>query len=469
MSAEMPTQLDALPVEMVAHVALFLNRHRCHRWHSHPIEDNCLLALRCVSRTGLDAVRRAIKNHPLDHVRFENGSGAQKITAVGKVLGSGCRRLCYAAAPDAQMVGPEEESPEAVDALRQFVVDTQGRLRELSLSGSLISTQLFLEICSGCPQLKVLETYWGLEHATWTWTSGEADLDDFAAALSRACPLLETVEIQTAELVSPAETYAMHFPNLKCLEFEVDTGEVHVPSRFDKIEAAAHQCVGAEELGLCHCNVSADLAERLVRTPLQNRIKSLNLRRAEVSEETLLRLAAGLEALMDIIFPYEFSGSPEWFISLARARPALKELHFEFEAALIDDACVAAMCENFALEALSIDDNSRLTPAVVDIIVQSPTAATLSRACFSNTIAFSSAGILRLARGCPRLAQLHWQVKGMTPLGTAWPEGTQHGKNVDDLNAILKARGRGRAVNPFKKFGPDPQPHPYIIGAFRNA
>ena len=460
MSAEMPTQLDALPVEMVAHVALFLNRHRCHRWHSHPIEDNCLLALRCVSRTGLDAVRRAIKNHPLDHVRFENGSGAQKITAVGKVLGSGCRRLCYAADPDAQMVGPEEESPEAVDALRQFVVDTQGRLRELSLSGSLISTQLFLEICSGCPQLKSLDASWGLEHATWTWTSGEADLDDFAAALSRACPLLETVEIQRAELVSPAETYAMHFPNLKLLNFEVEELDPgYAPSRFDKIEATARQCVGAEELGLSRCIVSADLAERLIRTPLQSRIKSLYLNDAFISSQTILQFAASLEVLKDILFPDNFSASPEFFRSLARARPSLKELYFG-DAATLDDASVAAICENLKLEALTIDWNDTLTPDVVDIILGSPTAATLSRACFSNTIAFSSAGILRLARGCPRLAQLHWHVKGMTPLGTAWPEGTQHGKNVDDLNALLKARGSGRAINPFKKFGPEP---------FRNA
>jgi hypothetical protein len=459
MSAEMPTQLDALPVEMVAHVALFLNRHRCRRWHSHPIEDNCLLALRCVSRTGLDAVRRAIKNHPLDHVRFENGSGAQKITAVGKVLGSGCRRLCYAAALDAQMVGPEEESPEALDALRQFVVDTQGRLRELKLNCSSISTQLFLEICSGCPQLKLLEAYWGLEHATWTWTSGEADLDDFAAALSRACPLLETVEIQRAELVSTAETYAMHFPNLKFLNFEVEELDPgYAPSRFDKIEAAAQLCVGAEELGLSRCTVSAALAERLLRTPLQSRIKSLYFGFAEVSDQTLLRLAAGLKALREIIFPFEFSGSPEFFISLARARPALKKLSFEAKAALIDDACVAAMCESFALEALSIFDNSSLTPAVVDIILRSPTAETLLSADFYHNQALTSAGILRLVRGCPRLRNVTWYGSGLTPLGYDSLDGTLHGKNVDDLNALLKARGSGRAINPFKKFGPNPLP-----------
>ena len=80
----MSTQLDVLPIEMLAHVALFL-----HRNHKYNKTDNGLLALRSASRAGLDAVRRAIKSHPMDHVRFESGSGAQKITAVGKVLGSG--------------------------------------------------------------------------------------------------------------------------------------------------------------------------------------------------------------------------------------------------------------------------------------------------------------------------------------------------------------------------------------------
>ena len=446
----MSTQLDALPVEMLAHVALFL-----HRNHKYNKTDNGLLALRSASRAGLDAVRRAIKSHPMDHVRFESGSGAQKITAVGKVLGSGCRGLSYAAAPG----NWAEETPEALDALRQFiVVETQGRLRELSLNCSSISTQLFLEICSGCPQLKGLDAGFGLSNFA------RADVDDFAAALSRSCPLLESVDIQRGELVSQAETYARHFPNLKCLDFEVETteGPLYEPSRFDKIEAAARQCVGAEALNLGWCAVSADLAERLIRTPLQSRIKSLYFGFADVSEQTLLRLAVGLQALRDISFPDDFSGSPEFFRSLARARPALKELRIGEEADLLDDACVAAICENFALEDLSIDCNDTLTPSVIDIILRSPTAETLSSACFHNTSGFTSAGILRLVRGCPRLRKLWWYESGLTPLGTAWPEGTQHGKNVDDLNALLKERGRGLAVtssvDPFKKFGPDPLP-----------
>ena len=116
------------------------------------------------------------------------------------------------------------------------------------------------------------------------------------------------------------------------------------------------------------------------------------------------------------------------------------------------------MCENLKLEALHIDDNNTLTNAVVDIILRSPTAATLSFVSFSCTPGVNSAGILRLARGCPRLAQMYWHVQGMTPLGYDSLDGTLHGKNVDDLLALLKERS-GQSdwhgyVDPFKTFGP---------------
>ena len=434
----MPTQLDALPNEMLAHVALFVDRHR---WHSHPIEDNGLLALRSVSHACLDAARRAIKNHPTNDVIFFSASDARQITTVGKVLGSGCQRLEYQGTAN-------KLSPDKLHALGQFiVVENRGRLRELILGGSSISAQTFLGICRACPLLKELRAAWELPNIA------SADVDDFAAALSRSCPLLESVEIQRDELLSPAETYAMHFPNLKFLNLEVEDAEVgYAPSRLDKIEAAARRCVGAEELGLSRCTVSEALAERLIRTPLQSRIKSLYLSDAIISPQTILRFAAGLEVLRDIVFPEEMSASLEFLTSLVRARPSLKELYF-YNGAALDDACVAAMCENLKLETLHIDRNDTLTPAVVDIISRSPTAETLSEASFSNTIAFTSGGILRLARGCPRLAQLTWHVQGLRPIAD------DNGKNVDDLTALLKERCRGHSdsyfsVDPFKRFGP---------------
>ena len=160
-----------------------------------------------------------------------------------------------------------------------------------------------------------------------------------------------------------------------------------------------------------------------------------------------------VEVLGAIVFPDGFFASPEIFTSLARARPSLKELYFE-DGSFIDDACVAVLCETLKLEKLQIDSNrSRLTPAVVDIILRSPTAETLSWACFSNTYAFTSGGILRLARNCPRLAQIIWRVQGL------WPLVDGNGKNVDDLTALLRERCRGHSdwyfsVDPFRKFGP---------------
>ncbi len=188
----MPTRLEALPVELCAHVALFLDRHR-----HYSKRDNSLLALRSVSHACLDAVRRAIKNHPTNEVRFSSAKDARQITAVGKVLGSGCQRLTYQGKTN-------ELFPDRLDALQQLiVVENRGRLRELCLCGSTISAQRFLEICSACPQLKELDADWGLPNIA------EADVGVFAAELSRSCPLLERVNIQRGVLLSPAETYAM--------------------------------------------------------------------------------------------------------------------------------------------------------------------------------------------------------------------------------------------------------------------
>ena len=71
--------------------------------------------------------------------------------------------------------------------------------------------------------------------------------------------------------------------------------------------------MGAEELGLSRCIVSADLAERLIRTPLQSRIKSLYLNDAIISEADNSAPRSGLEVLREIMFPDDFSASPEFF------------------------------------------------------------------------------------------------------------------------------------------------------------
>ena len=94
-------------------------------------------------------------------------------------------------------------------------------------------------------------------------------------------------------------------------------------------------------------------------------------------------------------------------------------------------------------------------------MLRTPTAETLSGAIFRNNSAFKSAAILRLVRGCPRLADLNWrETDGLiSPLGYDSLDGTLHGKNVEDLTELLKERCRGHAdwtfsVDPFTRFGP---------------
>ena len=90
-----------------------------------------------------------------------------------------------------------------------------------------------------------------------------------------------------------------------------------------------------------------------------------------------------------------------------------------------------------------------------------PTAETLSEAIFRGISAFTSAVILRLVRGCPRLAELNWSIQdgSISPLGYDSLDGTLHGKNVEDLKELLEERCRGQAgrsfyIDPFKEFGP---------------
>ena len=129
-----------------------------------------------------------------------------------------------------------------------------------------------------------------------------------------------------------------------------------------------------------------------------------------------------------------FEGSPSFFTSLARARPELNELWFGQQSTL-DDACIAALVENLSLETLSIDENHTLTSEAIEIILRSPTAQTLSYGQFYNVDAFTSANVLRLVRGCPKLVDLLWHLSGLT--------GLADGQNVDDLLALLKERGKG--------------------------
>ena len=101
-----------------------------------------------------------------------------------------------------------------------------------------------------------------------------------------------------------------------------------------------------------------------------------------------------------------------------------------------------------------IHNSGGLTPRVVDIILGSKTAQTLSDGQFYGVDAFTSANMLRLARGCPKLVDLVWFLDGLTPLTDG------NGQNVDDLTELLESRAKQSSektyfeIDVFEEFGP---------------
>ena len=80
-----------------------------------------------------------------------------------------------------------------------------------------------------------------------------------------------------------------------------------------------------------------------------------------------------------------------------------------------------------------------LTDRAIDIILESPCAQTLRYINLSYAPHFSSEDVLRLVRGCPRLAYLDWETSEDEPL-----DRDIDGPNVDAVDALLMSRG-GRA------------------------
>ena len=114
----------------------------------------------------------------------------------------------------------------------------------------------------------------------------------------------------------------------------------------------------------------------------------------------------------------------------------------------------AALCENLALERLMLDDNSTLTAGILDIILASQTAQTLFDVSLCHVEAITSANLLRLARGCPKLTTVYWYAYNLTPLTDG------NGQNVDDLTELLESRAKQSTedthieIEVFKEYGP---------------
>ena len=440
--------MDGIPTELLAHIALYLGPlPSAHRDIRACFAE--LLSLRCATRACELAVRRAAKEHAsCEYVRIEpNLTTELHILALGCVFGHGCRELDVW--PRKEGLGAMETSDVLVSALQRFVAGrTEGRLLRLSIRDVTISAAATLEMARACPRL---ETFKYDAHFTG------ADLHDFASQLSRACPALEYVRLPAGDL-SPAESYQMHFPRIKVLDLTCGGADSfdYEPTLYDQIEASARRCTRADSVTLFRCCVPPALATLLLSTPLRGRLTKLDLSGyTDVSEETILRFAEGCESLVDLQFPNSLILAPEFYAALARARPTLKILEL-WEP---ETECLQVVCASFALECLYLHHGEELTPAIIDMILQGPSSETLNSYDMDFAPGFNSADVLRLVRGCPRLANLGWRNEEieryrhrlrLSPL--------VDGSNVDEINKLLEARGTtwGK-LEPFPKYGPAPR------------
>ena len=424
-------KLDELPVELLAHVALFTNKGTASLFDMDVSE---LLALRCASRSCKDAVRRAARQHEAVYCLGFRGSSAQKIEAMGRVFGSGCQSLTFG----------RVQSDEVRKSLQNFVTSTNGQLRVLCHTGessTYFSMPALLELVRACPSLKAL-----IVHGPPTGIITAANLDEFASAVGRACPRLRSVWLPSPR--SPAEDYQRHFPRIECINF-MRAGSASA-FRWDGVEAMLRACVHATEVDLTSETVSPRLVDLILAAPAAGRLKSLYLgSETVISPESILRFARGLGALSELHLPDGFEVESAFYSALVQARPAIAKLGLGCGNRLRDDE-LRIICDGLPLEHLELLYVVNLTDRAIDIILESPCAQNIRSIEVAGSH-FSPACVLRLLRGCPKLANFDWEIY------RDHPSPIEHGQNVDEINALLKSRG-GEPITVFPMYGPNRTP-----------
>ena len=189
-------------------------------------------------------------------------------------------------------------------------------------------------------------------------------------------------------------------------------------------------------MDLIECTVLPAFVDMLLRTPLRGRLRKLDVsHETTISTDTILQCARGFELLTHLSLPDEFSAGPEFYRSLLRERPTLTSLFLGFSS-LADDACLRVVC-NSSLEYLALPLMDNLSPEVIDIILQSPSAQTLRHiTIYYMHEVFNPPSMLRLVRGCPLLRRVEWDHDmQLSPI--------EDGPNIDAINELIRSRGGG--------------------------
>ena len=235
---------------------------------------------------------------------------------------------------------------------------------------------------------------------------------------------------------------------------------------YDNVELTLRSCVHAVGIDFGgFTRVTSRLVDLVLGAPAASRLKALDFGSVTViSPELVLRLASGLGALSSLQLPYDFDDGTQFFRSLVLARPTIVKLDLGF--CNIDNESLKIICEGLRLDHLDLsylkDESApsavdiRLAgPLAVEAIVESPSAQTL-RSIDITHLPFLPEEMLRLLRGCPKLAELEWDA----PDGYFYDNSfspIQDGPAVDAINALLKSRG-GKAIRFFDEYGPKVRP-----------
>ena len=431
----MVPRLTDLPVEIIARAAEFVP------------EKAELLALRCSAGSCKQAVIRAVKHHQACKRWRPRPTMPQNAAtvAIGRVFGAGCRILDI----------PSHTEPVSAVAtgLEPFLTSTGGLLTELYDDNNAITPDHLLILCRACPLLKRL----GVKNVP------NIQPADFVA-VSQACPLLESVVLPTIEDLSPAETYARHFPRLRELKFTRASRDSQTPIRFDMVAVAAENCVHVTEITCpMDASVTPEFVAQLLETPLRDRVTKLCFSGVssehELLPETCLQLVRGFPNLGELTAPSMRALSPtmsrtEFFEQLALAAPNLRV----FFSSGMDDECTRIICNRWQLEEITLfivtisEPFECVTPAVVDIIVQSSSARSLRKLLvLSLEAGWGAAEMLGIVQGCPNLKEVMYLYD---PHDEKLSSGSDFGAHIVSARRLLKSRGGKLEGNFASKFPP---------------
>ena len=361
----------ALPRDALCHISSFLRGRE-------------LLGIRCQSKHCRDAIRYAAAKHPgCSCVIFGESRPMEARMKVARAFGHACRQLEWHTVPRTH-----------------FTEDYA------SLHAS--DNQFLLEWCQSAPRLVRLD-------------AGRFACIDMerAAAIGRACPMLVDVEFCRWYNVSPAESWAKHFPCLRTVLLygdrnnRYDTGykEYYTPTDLEAISETVRVCTRAVFLNCQWCDLTRPVLDRIIGTAFGNRLSALNFSGGRVDAELVLACARELPQLRALGLPKNDLGDVSFYEALGLARPELTYL--KFHSSYVDDSLIVAAVSRLRLRCLHIEECFQGEvggSTLVDGILASPSAASLEELIIEDCgPGFGGLNLLRLVNGCPRLHTFDWK------------------------------------------------------------